>query len=140
MRWIKEQDGSVIEYHGPAMGYGYYQDNGYIGYSGVLPLDRLEVVDGEVVELPEPDPVAEWVSKEVFLGALYELVPAEQLATELQDPETFKSGVMGLALLTTDAAPGGEINLLDERVPTWLAAFGLTLEQVREKMAMLEAE
>ena len=41
---------------------------------------------------------------------------------------------MGLALLTTNAAPDGKIDLLDSRVPEWLAVFDLTLEQVREKM------
>ena len=83
---------------------------------------------------PRPETTSEWVNKEQFLDALYALVPAEQLAAKLQDPESFKAGIMGLALLTTNAAPGGMIDLLDERVPEWLAVFGLTLEQVRAKM------
>lgn len=52
----------------------------------------------------------------------------------LQNPETFKQGIAGLALLTSDAAPGGQIDLMDPRVPAWLAAFDLTLEAVRAKM------
>ena len=83
---------------------------------------------------PQPDTSSEWVNKEQFLDALYALVPADQLAAKLQDPAAFKAGIMGLALLTTNAAPGGMIDLLDERVPEWLAVFGLTLDQVREKM------
>ena len=83
---------------------------------------------------PRPETTSEWVNKEQFLDALYALVPAEQLAAKLQDPESFKAGIMGLALLTTNAAPGGMIDLLDERVAEWLAVFGLTLDQVREKM------
>lgn len=83
---------------------------------------------------PQPQTSSEWVNKEQFLDALYALVPAEQLAAKLQDPTAFKAGIMGLALLTTNAAPGGMIDLLDSRVPAWLEAFGLTLDQVRAKM------
>lgn len=83
---------------------------------------------------PQPETNSEWVNKEQFLDALYALVPADQLAAKLQDPTAFKAGIMGLALLTTNAAPGGMIDLLDERVPAWLEVFGLTLDQVRAKM------
>ena len=89
---------------------------------------------------PRPETTSEWVNKELFLDALYALVPAEQLAAKLQDPTAFKAGIMGLALLTTNAAPGGKIDLLDDRVTEWLAVFGLTLDQVRAKMSELEAE
>ena len=89
---------------------------------------------------PQPETTSEWVSKEAFLSALYALVSAEQLAAKLQDPAAFKAGIMGLALLTTDAAPGGRIDLLDERVPEWLAVFDLTLDQVRAKMNELGGE
>lgn len=85
-------------------------------------------------KVPEATVTSEWVSKELFLDALYALVPADQLAAKLQDPTAFKAGIMGLALLTTNAAPGGMIDLLDERVAEWLAVFGLTLDQVRAKM------
>ena len=91
-------------------------------------------------KVPEVTVTSEWVNKEQFLDALYALVPADQLAAELQDPESFKAGIMGLALLTTNAAPGGMIDLLDSRVPEWLGVFDLTLEQVRAKMSELEAE
>lgn len=83
---------------------------------------------------PQPQTSSEWVNKEQFLDALYTLVPAEQLAAKLQEPAAFKAGIMGLALLTTNAAPDGKIDLLDERVPAWLEVFDLTLEQVRAKM------
>ena len=89
---------------------------------------------------PQPQTSSEWVNKELFLDALYALVPAEQLAAKLQEPTAFKAGIMGLALLTTNAAPDGKIDLLDSRVPEWLAVFGLTLDQVRAKMSELEAE
>ncbi len=85
-------------------------------------------------KVPEVTVTSEWVNKELFLDALYALVPAEDLAAKLQEPTAFKAGIMGLALLTTNAAPGGMIDLLDERVAEWLAVFSLTLDQVREMM------
>ena len=85
-------------------------------------------------KVPEVTIISEWMNKELFLDALYALVPADQLAAKLQDPTAFKAGIMGLALLTTNAAPDGKIDLLDSRVPEWLGVFDLTLEQVREKM------
>ena len=96
------------------------------------------------VELPAPEPTEEWVGKEAFINALYALLPADQLAAALQNPETFKQGIAGLALYAVragrsvlvleEAAPGGQIDLMDPRVPAWLAAFDLTLEAVRAKM------
>ena len=40
-----------------------------------------------------------------------------------------------MALLSSDAAPDGRINLADERVAEWLPLVGVTLEQVREALA-----
>lgn len=134
MRQIRKNNDFIEEYLGPAMGISWYEANGYISYDGTLPLTRLDIVDGEIVELPIPEPTVEWVSKEAFIGALYALVPADKLITALQDPATFKTGLMGLALLTTDAAPNGMIDLLDERVPAWLTTFELSIEQVRAAM------
>lgn len=135
MRYIlKTEAGVVEEYHGPAMGDTWYAANGYIGYAGDLPLSRLDVADGAVIELPEPEPTAEWVPISAFIGALYTLIPAETVAAVLQNPEALKPGLAGLALLSSDAAPGGMIDLLDSRVAEWLALVNLTLEQVREKM------
>ena len=72
--------------------------------------------------------------RQAFINALYALIPADQLVAALQNPETFKQGIAGLALLTSDAAPGGQIDLKDSRVPVWLASFALTVEAVRAKM------
>ena len=122
------------EYLGPAMGYGWYEANGYISYAGTLPLSRLDIVDGEIVELPAPAP-GEWVNISDFVGALYELVPAETVAGVLQNPTSLKPAIAGMALLSSDAAPDGRINLADERVAEWLPLVGVTLEQVREVLA-----
>jgi len=36
-------------------------------------------VDGEIVELSEPEPTEEWVGKEAFINALYALLPTDHL-------------------------------------------------------------
>lgn len=135
MRYIRKINGYVEESPiPPYRGAKYYAAHGYLRSDSTLPLSRLDIVDGGIVELPEPEPTEEWVGKEAFINALYALLPADQLAAALQNPDTFKQGIAGLALLTSDAAPGGQIDLMDPRVPAWLAAFDLTLEAVRAKM------
>lgn len=138
MRYIRKINGYIEESPiPPYRGAEYYAARGYLRSDSALPLSRLDIVDGEIVELPEPEPTEEWVDKEAFIAALYALLPAEYLTAALRDPEAFKQGIAGLALLTTNAAPGGLINLIDPRVPVWLAAFDLTLEAVRAKMEEL---
>ena len=134
MRYIRKINDCVAEYCGPAMGDTWYVENGYIGYSGNLPLSRLDVVDGVVIELPEPEPNSEWVPISSVIEALYALIPAEQVAAVLQNAEALKPALAGLALLSSDAAPGGMIDLLDARVAEWLALVNLTLDQVRSAM------
>lgn len=135
MRYIRKINGYVEESPiPPYRGAEYYAAHGYLRCDSTLPLSRLDIVDGGIVELPASEPTEEWVGKEAFINALYALLPADQLAAALQNPETFKQGIAGLALLTSDAAPGGQIDLKDSRVPAWLAAFDLTLEAVRAKM------
>ena len=135
MRQIRKNNDLMEEYLGPAMGYGWYEANGYISYAGTLPLSQLDIVDGEIVELPVPEPTGEWVNISDFVGALYELVPAETVAGVLQNPTSLKPAIAGMALLSSDAAPDGRINLADERVAEWLPLVGVTLEQVREALA-----
>ena len=140
MRYIRKINNCVAEYCGPAMGDTWYTGNGYIGYSGDLPLSRLDVDDGAVVELPEPEPTEEWVPISGFIEALYALIPAEQVAAVLQNAEALKPALAGLALLSSDAAPGGMIDLMDARVSEWLALVNLTLDQVRIAIAAQESD
>lgn len=140
MRQIRKINDGVEEYHGPAMGDTWYAENGYIGYSGDLPLSRLDIADGAVVELPEPEPTSEWVQISAFVEALYALIPAEQVAAVLQNAEALKPALAGLALLSSDAAPGGMIDLMDDRVAEWLALVNLTLDQVRTAIAAQESD
>lgn len=135
MRQIRKNNNVMEEYHGPAMGNSWYSANGYTGYAGTLPLSRLDIADGAVVELPEPEQTEEWVPISAFIGALYALIPAETVAAVLQNPEALKPGLAGLALLSSDETPNGMINLLDSRVAEWLALVNLTLDQVRTVIA-----
>ena len=91
-------------------------------------------MNGAVVELPEPEPTSEWVPISAFIGALYALIPAEQVAAVMQNQDALKPALAGLALLSSDETPGGMIDLLDQRVSEWLALVDLTLDQVREEM------
>lgn len=135
MRYIlKTETGVVEEYHGAAMGDTWFEANGYIGYSGDLPLSRLDVVNGAVIELPEPEPTEEWVPISAFVMALYALIPAERVAAVMQNVEALKPALAGLALLSSDAAPGGMIDLLDARVSEWLSLVNLTLDDVRNAL------
>ena len=141
MRYIKKIGTAIAEAQiPPYRGRNFYTSNGYLPYTGTLPLSRLDVIDGAVVELPEPPPSAEWASKELFIGALYQLVDPSALTAVMSDAAALKDAVAGMALLTTDAAPGGQIDLLDSRVTQWLTLAGVTLEQVRAAMAELAAE
>lgn len=137
MRQIRKINDAVEEYHGAAMGDTWFEANGYIGYAGTLPLSRLDVENGAVIELPEPEPMEEWVPISAFVMALYALIPAERVAEVLQNQDALKPALAGLALLSSDAAPGGMIDLLDERVSEWLALVSLTLDDVRNAMATI---
>ena len=78
MRYIRKINDCVAEYCGPAMGDTWYAANGYIGYSGDLPLSRLDVVDGAVVELPDPGPTPEQIAYETH-NALMQRVVAQAI-------------------------------------------------------------
>lgn len=140
MRQIRKINDAVEEYSGAAMGDTWYAANGYISYAGDLPLSRLDVVNGAVIELPEPEPTEEWVPISAFVMALYALIPAERVAEVLQNQDALKPALAGLALLSSDAAPNGMLNILDERVSEWLSLVDLTLDDVRSVMQQEDGE
>lgn len=100
------------------------------------PTDEQLKASGWVWIEPTPDP-REWVDKELFVNAVYALVPAEAIPAALAEAETAKAAIAGMALLTTDAAPGNLIDISDLRVAEWLAISGVTIEQVKAKMEEL---
>lgn len=97
--------------------------------------DQLIAAGYEKVD-PTPD-TREWVDKELFIRAAYALVPAETIPAVLADPETAKSAITGMTLLTTAAAPGNLLDISDPRVAEWLQPSGVTVDQVREAMAWI---
>lgn len=63
MRHIRKNNGVMEEFSGPGMGDSWYAANGWILYAGMLPLSRLDLADGTVIELPAPDPEPRVLSK-----------------------------------------------------------------------------
>lgn len=76
----------------------------------------------------------DWRDKEKFIAAVKELLPPEKLVEILGDTAKLKEAVAGIAMLATDAAPGGVIDVADPRVAQFLSLSGLTIEQVLENM------
>lgn len=100
--------------------------------------EQYKAAGYEWVEPPTPEPdTREWVNKELFVNAVYALVPAEAIPAALSDAETAKAAIAGMALLATDAAPGNQIDISDPRVAEWLAVSGVTVELVKMKMEEL---
>jgi hypothetical protein len=60
MRYIRKNNDTMEEAPAsPFRGAGYYLANGYLAYSGTLPLSRLDIVDGAIVELEASEETAE---------------------------------------------------------------------------------
>lgn len=122
----------IIEYQGYQRGSSWFKANNWLEYSGVLPLSRLDITeDGTIIELPEPEPTEQWVDTESFINALYQLLPGEKIQQIMADADSLKDAVTGMALLSSNAAPG-MVNLLDQRVADWLALSGLTVEEIQK--------
>lgn len=124
-----EETSYIIQYSGYQRGTTWFKNNGWLQYEGVLPVSRLDIVDGVIVELPEPEPTEQWIDTESFINALYILLPSESISSIIGDSNMLKDAIAGLALLSSNAAPG-EINILDSRVGHWLSLVNLTIEQV----------
>lgn len=106
------------------------------GFRIFNPSDEQLIEAGYVWKEPEVDN-REWVNKEIFVNAVYDLVPAEVIPQVLADPTTAKSAIASIVLLTTDAAPGNMIDISDPRVAQWLSISGVTVDDVKAKMAEL---
>ena len=122
----------LIEYHGYQRGESWFNANGWLEYDGVLPLWQLDITaDGKIMELPPPDPTEEWVDTELFINALYRILSGEKIQEIMADSQSLKEAVAGIALLSSNAAPG-MVNLLDPRVGSWLALAGSDPDTIRQ--------
>lgn len=88
MRYIRKINGYVEESPiPPYRGAEYYAAHGYLRCDSTLPLSRLDIVDGEIVELPEPGPTVEQVAAqtrdELTLRAAMLAIPLEDDTTAL---------------------------------------------------------
>lgn len=88
MRYIRKINGYVEESPiPPYRGAEYYAAHGYLRCNSTLPLSRLDIVDGGIVELPEPEPTVEQVAAqtrdELTLRAAMLAIPPEDDKTSL---------------------------------------------------------
>lgn len=104
MRYIKKIDDNIVEYTGPALGGDkWYIELGYLPYSGSLPVSRLDIVDGAVVELPEPE-VPQKLSKLKLMRELKSLGVWETFKTALTDAGYWEEFELAHFLSTSDTA------------------------------------
>lgn len=134
MEYVKEVANGIEAYTGPGMGETWYAANGWIFYPGHLPPSRLKIVDGAIVELPEPEATTEIVSKKAVIRVFKAMIAAGDLTA----PEMLKNILGGIADLTTDLAPGDDFDLLNPRVSAWLAPMEMTVDDLRAALAALE--
>lgn len=129
MRYVKQTAaGAVEEYAGNPKLNSTMLAAGWLPYAGTLPLSRLSIIDGAVVELPEPEPAEEWYPRGVTVQAILSLIPEEQRQAVASSWET----LFYIAQLTD------EVNILDPRVVEFGQGLGITAEMLRTAIAALQ--
>ena len=104
MRYIKKIDNTVVEYIGPALGGDkWYTAMGWIPYNGELPVDRLDVADGVIVELPEVE-APQKISKLKLMRELKSLGAWETFKSALTDAGYWEEFELAHFLSTSDTA------------------------------------
>lgn len=104
MRYIKKIDDNVVEYIGASLGGDkWYVELGYLPYSGSLPVSRLDIVDGAVVELPEVE-LPQKLSKLKLMRELKSLGVWDTFKTALTDAGYWEEFELAHYLSTADAA------------------------------------
>lgn len=101
------------------------------------PTDEQLKAAGYVWVAPEHEQ-EDWADKELFVTAVYTLIPAEVITQVMNSPETMRDAVLGMMYLTTGAAPGNMIDMGDERLIQWLAMSNLTVDDVKRRMMEIE--
>lgn len=92
----------------------------------------------EPVEEETPVTNEEFISKKVFVDAVYNLTNAEQIAKVLVDKDALKDFLYGFGLFSTEIAPANMFNLLDEHVAGFLQKLNLTVDDIREEIKKQE--
>ena len=104
MRYIKKIDDNIVEYIGPALGGDkWYIELGYLPYDGDLPVARLDVENGTVIELPEVE-VPQKISKLKLMRELKNLGVWDTFKTALTDAGYWEEFELAHYLSTDDTA------------------------------------
>ena len=104
MRYIKKIDNTVVEYIGPALGAEkWYIEKGWLPYGGNLPVTRLDVTDGMIVELPEVE-APQKISKLKLMRELKSLGVWETFKSALTDAGYWEEFELAHYLSTDDTA------------------------------------
>jgi hypothetical protein len=86
--YIKKEGSSIVAWNGPSVGRTAMLEAGWMLYEGTLPTSRLDIQDGEIVELPEPDPSPEQIAfavlEEMTVKAAMTAIPENDDQTALQ--------------------------------------------------------
>ena len=86
--YVKKENEIIIAWNGPSLGRTAMLESGWILYTGTLPTSRLDIVDGAVIELPEPGPTAEQtafaVLEKMTMTAAMTSIPQDDDLTALQ--------------------------------------------------------
>ena len=96
-----------------------------------------EWIEPNVPEQPSEPLYHDAADKELFVMAVTALLPAEVIQQTLGNIEALRVAASGMMLMTTGAAPDNTVYLDDPRTYAWLSTAGLTIEQVKAKMAEL---
>ena len=104
MRYIKKIDDNIVEYTGPALGGNkWYINLGYLPYDGDLPVARLDVENGTVIELPEVE-APQKISKLKLMRELKRLGVWDSFKSAMTDAGYWEEFELAHFLSTTDTA------------------------------------
>lgn len=104
MRYIKKIDNTVVEYIGPALGGDkWYINLGYLPYDGDLPVARLDVENGTVIELPEIE-APQKISKLKLMRELKRLGVWDSFKSAMTDAGYWEEFELAHYLSTADTA------------------------------------
>lgn len=126
MRYVKIENGAVVEYSGPALGGDrWYIDLGWIPYAGALPASRLSVADGAVVEIPAPE-IPRLISKLALKRLLAELGAWDGFKSAIAEAGFSEDFDLAVNLSTDDPAFQAALPMLSELA----ARYDITAEAI----------
>ena len=114
MRYVKIENGSVVEYSGPSLGGDrWYTADWWIPYAGELPVSRLSIVDGAVIELPAPE-LPRMISKLALKRVLAELGAWDEFKAAIAAAGYAEDFDLAVNLSTDDPAFAAALPMLAE--------------------------